>query len=47
MNIDKSLFVPVSPQQTPASLDIRRTLPVVKVGAILDVLVSHQHNRRN
>ena len=48
MNIDKSLYVPPSTQQSPyVALDVRRTLPVVKVGAILDVLVASQHNRSN
>lgn len=47
MNIDKSLYVPTVTQNPTANLDVRRILPVVKVGAILDVLVSHQHNRKN
>lgn len=48
MNIDKSLYVPPSTQQAPyVALQVRRALPVVKVGAILDVLVASQHNRNN
>ncbi len=47
MNIDKSLYVPTAHQNPPTAVDVRRTIPVVKVGAILDVLVARQHNRNN
>lgn len=45
MNIDKSLFVPTINPAT-LTLEAKRALPVVKVGAILDVLVADKNNRQ-